>query len=121
MRFPTLGTLLSRPAYLVVLLPFAILLHLLLSSSTISDSESYHPQGLDARVGWNSDAVADDGFAGRAGAALSGIGDRLGRLAAGKPPPKSASFNRQKNQRPTSGKAIFDRAGGSLYEVRISV
>lgn len=117
-RLPLLrASILSRPIYLLSLLSlFALLVHLLLSSGTVPN---YPSDGIDARVGWSSDAYGQDGdqegLANKAGQALSDFGDRIGRLAGGKPPAKAKG-------KPAAGSGgsgnLFQRAGGSLYEVR---
>ena len=82
LRSPLRTSQLSRPTFLVILLATAAVLFLF-NASTSNLNPSYGSRGIDARVGWNSDTYGEDdqlGFARKAGQALSGFGDRIGRL-----------------------------------------
>ena len=120
LRLPLRASLLSRPTYLLlVILPFALLLLLSRASvSNLNPSYSYQSYGVDARVGWISDQEDGHvGFAGKAGQALTGFGDRIGRLAGGKPPAKPK--NAQSSGKSGNFRSIFQRTGGSLYDVGV--
>ena len=121
LRSPLRTSQLSRPTFLVILLATAAVLFLF-NASTSNLNPSYGSRGIDARVGWNSDTYGEDdqlGFARKAGQALSGFGDRIGRLAGGKPPAKSKSTQASASGLSGSFRSLFERTGGSLYEVII--
>jgi len=137
MRYPTPASLISRPSYLLLLIPSIIFLHLSFQSSTLSPFDSAASSrlgGVDERVGWSdysgpssgsSNNIASNRNAGsslgmKAGAALSDFGSRLGRLAGGGGSQSSGTriAGAGTTTAASSGSSFFRRTGGSLYEVR---
>lgn len=133
MRFPHPVALFTRPSRLIIVIPVLLLVHLFLSSTSTtytSISQRYTPAGIDARVGW-ADDESDDSDAGyglrsKAGAALEKLGRLAGNGLDGNGG-KGSGFSRQKNnyagQRKGAaynaggGVSLFERTGGSLYDV----
>lgn len=134
MRWPTPATLLSRPGFLLYLVPCLILVHLSFKSSSLSSNGNANGPRLrsgaiDERVGWQGDStwsVHEESLGMKAGAAISGLGQRLGvggggargsATRQGGPGPGVGDRKTRTRDDPSFASSFFKRTGGSLYEV----